>query len=63
MDGHVQEEQTEEDVLEQPAWKLKYQKIYDRLFGWWEMGVPPTWLVIVGCLVVQVHSSLYNFFV
>lgn len=39
---------------EEPEWKMRGRKVYKRLFGWWERGVPPTWLVIVGCLVVQV---------
>ena len=24
------------------------------LLRWWRRGVPPTWLVIVGCVIVQV---------
>lgn len=55
MDGQVQ---IEGDVQQEPEWKMKGRKVYKRLFGWWERGVPPTWLVIVGCLVVQV--GVYN---
>ena len=43
-----------DDAQQEPEWKMRGRKVYKRLFGWWERGVPPTWLVIVGCLVVQV---------
>lgn len=26
------------------------------LYGWWKSGVPPTWMVITGALVVQVFT-------
>ena len=56
MDGQVQRSLANEDVQKEPEWKVTYRRIYNRLFGWWEAGVPPTWLVIVGCLVVQVRQ-------
>ena len=53
MDGRVQVRDGD-DAQQEPEWKMRGRKVYKRLFGWWERGVPPTWLVIVGCLVVQV---------
>ena len=55
MDRNVQTEKIEKS---EPEWKVTWQRIYNRLFGWWERGVPPTWLVIVGCLVVQVRLQV-----
>ena len=51
MDGQVQ---MRDDAQRKPEWKMQGRRVYKRLFGWWQRGVPPTWLVIVGCLVVQV---------
>ena len=51
MDGQVQ---IGADAQQESEWKVKGRRVYKRLFGWWQRGVPPTWLVIVGCLVVQV---------
>ena len=51
MDGQVQ---MRGDAQQEPEWKMKGRRVCKRLFGWWQRGVPPTWLVIVGCLVVQV---------
>ena len=53
MDGRVQVRDGD-DAQQEPEWKMRGRKVYKRLFGWWERGVPPTWLVILGCLVVQV---------
>lgn len=52
-DEAISEAESKKEEL--PQWKEMYLRMYSRLFGWWERGVPPTWLVIVGCLVVQVE--------
>ena len=53
MDGQVQASVPPDE----PMWKAQYRRLYHRLFGWWERGVPPTWLVVAGCLLVQVRDT------